>query len=77
MCVLKMKFLPSAVQTLSSEHTHRQTDGKTDRHTGRHTDRHTDRQTRLKLLTTAYADGNNNNNLFSFDSVHNIVRRNC
>ena len=69
MCVLKMKFLPSAVQTLSSEQTHRQTD----RHKGRYTDRHTDRQTRLKLLTTPYADGNNNNNLFSFDSVHNIV----
>ena len=38
MCVLKMKFLPSAVQKLSSEQT--------------------DRQTRLKLLPTAYADGN-------------------
>ena len=66
MCVLKMKFLPSAVQKLSSEQTHRQTDGQmdrqtdrqTDRWTDRHTDRHTDRQTRLKLLPTAYADGN-------------------
>ena len=54
MCVLKMKFLPSAVQKLSPEQTHRQTDRQTDRHT----DRHTDRQTRLKLLPTAYADGN-------------------
>ena len=66
MCVLKMKFLPLAVQKLSSEQTHRQTDGQkdgqTDRHTDtqthRHTDRHTDRQTQLKLLPTAYADGN-------------------
>ena len=59
MCVLKMKFLPSAVQKLSPEHTHRQTDGQTDRQTEGQTDRHTDRQTRLKLLPTAYADGNN------------------
>ena len=42
-----MKFLPSAVQKLSSE--------QTDRHTHRHT--HT--QTQLKLLPTAYADGKN------------------
>ena len=34
MCVLKMKFLPSAVQKLSPE----QTDRQTDRHTDRHTD---------------------------------------
>ena len=47
MCVLKMKFLPSAVQKLSSEQTHRQTDGQTDR------------QTQLKLLPTAYAGGKN------------------
>ena len=74
MCVLKMKFLPSVVQKLSSEQTHRQTDGQTDRWTDRQThrqtdrqtdtqtdgqtDRHTDRQTRLKLLPTAYEDGN-------------------
>ena len=49
MCVLKMKFLSSTVQKLSSEQTHRQTDGQTDgqtdRHTERKTDRHTDRQT--------------------------------
>ena len=45
MCVLKMKFLPSAVQKLSSEQTHRQTDGQTDRQTDRYTDRHTDRHT--------------------------------
>ena len=45
MCVLKMKFLPSAVQKLSSEQTHGQTDGQTDT------------QTQLKLLPTAYADG--------------------
>ena len=45
-----MKFLPSAVQKLSSEQTHRQTDGQTDTQT--------DTQTRLKLLPTAYADGN-------------------
>ena len=50
MCVLKMKFLPSVVQKLSSEQTDRQTDGQTDRQT--------DRQTRLKLLPTTYADGN-------------------
>ena len=31
MCVLKMKFLPPAVQKLSSEQTHRQTDRQTDR----------------------------------------------
>ena len=49
MCILKMKFLPSVVQKISSEQTHRQTDGQTDRQT--------DRQTRLKLLPTAYADG--------------------
>ena len=49
MSVLKMKFLPSAVQKLSSEQTRRQTDGQTDTQT--------DRQTRLKLLPTAYADG--------------------
>ena len=65
MCVQKLKFLPSVVQKLSSEQTHRQTDGQTDRrtdrwtdrHTDRHTHRHTHRQTRLKLLPTAYADG--------------------
>ena len=38
MCVLKMKFLSSVFQKLSSEQT--------------------DRQTQLKLLPTAYADGN-------------------
>ena len=64
MCVLKMKFLPSAVQKLSSEQTHRQMDRHTDRQTDRQMDRQTDtqtdtqtdRQTRLKLLPTAYAD---------------------
>ena len=50
MCVLKMKFLPSVVKKLSSEQTHRQTH--------RQTHKQTDRQTRLKLLPTAYADGN-------------------
>ena len=59
MCVLKMKFLPSVVQKLSSEQTHRQTDGQTDRQTDTQTDTQTDRQTQLKLLPTAYADGNN------------------
>ena len=58
-----MKFLPSVVQKLSSEQTHRQTDRWTDtqidRHTDRHTDTQTDRQTRLKLLPTTYADGKN------------------
>ena len=64
MCVLKMKFLSSTVQKLSSEQTHRQTDGQTDRQTDRWTQTHrqthrqTDRQTQLKLLPTAYADGN-------------------
>ena len=53
MCVLKMKFLPSVVQKLSSEQTHRQTDGQTDTQT----DTQTHRQTQLKLLPTAYADG--------------------
>ena len=38
MCVLKMKFLPSAAQKLSSEQTHRQTDGQTDRQIDRQTD---------------------------------------
>ena len=47
MCVLKMKFLPSAVQKLSSEQT------------GRQKDIQTDRQTQLKLLPTTYADGKN------------------
>ena len=42
MCILKMKFLPSAVQKLSSEQTHRQTDGQKDRQTDRHTDTQTD-----------------------------------
>ena len=42
MFVLKMKFLPSAVQKLSSEQTHRQTDGETDRQTDTQTHRHTD-----------------------------------
>ena len=55
MSVLKMKFLPSSVQKLSSEQTHRQTDGQTDGQT----DRQTHRQTQLKLLPTAYADGKN------------------
>ena len=45
MCVLKMKFLSSTVQKLSSEQTDRQTDGQTDTQTDRWTDRHTDRQT--------------------------------
>ena len=44
MCVLKMKFLPPAVQKLSSEQTHRWTDRQTDRQTDRWTDRQTDRQ---------------------------------
>ena len=51
MCVLKIKFLPSAVQKLSSEQTHRQIDGQTDAQTD------TDRKTRLKLLPTTYVDG--------------------
>ena len=38
MCVLKMKFLSSTVQKLSSEQTHRQTDRQTDRQTNRQTD---------------------------------------
>ena len=42
MCVLKMKFLPSVVQKLSSEQTHRQTDGQTDRQTDTQTDTQTD-----------------------------------
>ena len=42
MYVLKMKFLPSAVQKLSSEQTHRQTDGQTDGQTDTQTDRQTD-----------------------------------
>ena len=57
-----MKFLPSAVQKLSSEQTDRQMDRQTDRWTDRQTDTHThtqtDTQTQLKLLPTAYADGN-------------------
>ena len=57
MCVLKMKFLPSAVQKLSSEQTDRQMDRQIDRQKDGQTDTHTDRQTRLKLLPTAYADG--------------------
>ena len=38
MCVLKMKFLPSAVQMLSSEKTHRQMDRQTDGQTDRQAD---------------------------------------
>ena len=57
MCVLKIKFLPSVVQKLSSEQTDRQTD--------RWTDRWTDRQTQLKLLPTTYADGKNITNSFT------------
>ena len=38
MCVLKIKFLPSVVQKLSSEQTDRQTDGQTDGQTDRQTD---------------------------------------
>ena len=63
MCVLKMKFLPSAVQKLSSEQSGRQTD--------RRTYRHTDRQTQLKLLPTTYADGKN-----SYESTKVIVCEN-
>ena len=51
MCILKMKFLALAVQNLSSEQTHTQTDRKTDRPIGT--------QTQLKLLPTAYSDGKN------------------
>ena len=45
MYVLKMKFLTSAVQKLSSEQTHRWTDRQTDRQTDRWTDRQTDTHT--------------------------------
>ena len=45
MFVLKMKFLPSAVQKLSSEQTHRWTDGQTHTHTHTHTHRQTDTHT--------------------------------
>ena len=41
----KNEVLPSAVQKLSSEQTHRQTDGQTDRQTDTQTDGQTDRQT--------------------------------
>ena len=62
MCVLKMKFLPSAVQKLSSEQT----------------DRQTDRQTRLKLLPTAYADGKKLFSTNSVDSLEiNYEKVNC
>ena len=57
MCVLKMKFLPSAVQKLSSEQTHRQTDGQTDKQTDRHTDRQTDRHTDLTEIITYHIRG--------------------
>ena len=43
MCVLKMKFLPSAVQKLSSEQMHRQAGGWMDRQMDGWTDRWTDR----------------------------------
>ena len=80
MCVLKMKFLPSVVQKLSSEQTHRQKDGQTDRWTDRQTHTHihrqTDRQTRLKLLPTAYADGNNNN--IAWENIgHLLIVKTC
>ena len=57
MCVLKIKFLPSAVQKLSSE---TDTDGQMDRETDTytHTDKQTDRQTWLNLLPTKYTNGN-------------------
>ena len=42
MCT-KMRFLPSEVQKLSSEQTHRQPDRQTDGQTDRQTQRHTDR----------------------------------
>ena len=54
----KKKFLPSAVQKLSSEQTHRQKHRQTDTQTDGQTDRDTDRQTQLKLLPTTYADSN-------------------
>ena len=56
-CVLKIKFLPSAVQKLSSE---TDTDGQMDRETDTytHTDKQTDRQTWLNLLPTKYTNGN-------------------
>ena len=57
MCVLKMKFLLSAFQKLSSEQTHGQTDGQTDR------------QTWLKLLPTTYADGNKALNMGSYETL--------
>ena len=46
MFILKIKFLPSVVQKLSSKQKDRQTD------------RQTDRQIQLKLLPTTYTDGN-------------------
>ena len=55
MCVLKMKFLSSIVQKLSSEQTHRQTDGQTDIQAGTQTDTQTDS---TEIITT-YADGKN------------------
>ena len=47
-CVLKMKFLVSAVQRLYS--LNRQTDKETGRQTDIHTHRHTDRHTDLKEM---------------------------
>ena len=67
MCVLKMKFLPLAVQKLSFEQTHRQMDRQTDRHA----DRHTDRQTQLKLIPTTYVNGKNPLN---WESAKNIMQ---
>ena len=57
MCVLKMKFLPLAVQKLSSKQTHRQADGQTDRQTDRHTDGHTDRHTDSTEIITYHICG--------------------
>ena len=56
MCLLKMKFLPSAVQKLSSEQTHRQTHGQTDGQTHRQTHR---QMNSTEIITYPYADGKN------------------
>ena len=57
--------------TQTDRWTDRQTDGQTDRQTDRQMDRQTHRQTRLKLLPSVYADGNNLVHLsyYVFDSI--------
>ena len=62
MCVLKMKYLPLAVQKLSSEQRDRQAD------------RQTDRQTRLKLLPTTYMDGKKQNQSDFFQHLSTSIR---